>query len=339
MKENNLKFGVLGTGAFGSALANILVENGNKVLMYGISESEIKDINNGYNTKYFGDVKFNNPSLISATNNLEYFLENVDTAILAVPSVAVGSLLKQVSLILGDRKINIINLSKGLEPNTKQFFSQFIKENYEKNILNFSSIMGPSFAAEVFSGKLTMVNIVGVNLEFNTKIAEYFNNSHFYVKPFNEIKGAELFSALKNVLAIGLGITSVFYPGQNSHAGLLTLGTGEIFNVYKALYPHGENTIGYNFSSFGDIFLTCSSPSSRNFSFGSKIAQMGIDKALQEQQWTIEGYDTAKTLQKLIQEYNIKDVPFLQNIISILFEQKPEQNILDFFKTKQFEKN
>ncbi|MFV8481606.1 NAD(P)H-dependent glycerol-3-phosphate dehydrogenase [Mycoplasma sp. SK341A] len=336
MKENKLKFGVLGTGAFGSALANILVENGNKVVMYGISEAEIADINNGLNSKYFGEIKFSNPELISATDNLDFFLDQIDTAILAVPSVAVGSLLTKVSTILGNRKINLINLSKGLEPNTKQFFSQYIKENYGGNIANFSSIMGPSFAAEVFAGKLTMVNIVGVNLEFNTKIAQYFNNSHFYVKPFSEIKGAELFSALKNVLAIGLGITSVLYPGQNSHAGLLTMGTGEIFNVYKAMYPHGENTIGYNFSSFGDIFLTCSSPSSRNFSFGAKIAEVGVNKALAEQQLTIEGYDTAKTLQKLIAEYQIANIPFLQNIISILFEGKSEQDILDFFKPKQF---
>ncbi|SJZ45720.1 NAD(P)H-dependent glycerol-3-phosphate dehydrogenase [Mycoplasmopsis verecunda] len=334
MKEKEIKFGVLGTGAFGSALANILIENNHKVIMYGISEEEILDINRGYNSKYFGTTKFSNPDLISATNNLDYFLDSINTAILAVPSVAVEKLMSQVSSKLGERKINLLNLSKGLEPKTKQFFSQYINENYGKNISNFASLMGPSFAIEVFQGKLTMVNVVGANLKFNEEIASYFNNEHFYVKPFNEIRGAELFSALKNVLAIGLGITSVLYPGQNSHAGLLTMGTGEIFNVYKAMYPKGENTIGYNFSSFGDIFLTCSSPTSRNFSFGAKIASDGVKKALNEQQLTIEGYDTAKTLSKIIKDYNIKNTPFLSNIISILFEGKPQYEIIDFLKAK-----
>ncbi|WLP85431.1 NAD(P)H-dependent glycerol-3-phosphate dehydrogenase [Mycoplasma seminis] len=333
--KTHRRFGVLGTGAFGSALANILIENGHKVLMYGISETEIADINNGFNTKYFGDIQFANPELIRATNNLGEFLDDVDTAVLAVPSVAVGSLLSEISKIANGRKIDLINLSKGLEPNTKQFFSQYIKDNFTNIINNFSSIMGPSFAIEVFKGNLTMVNIVGTNIEFNKEVAQYFNNKHFYVKPYSQIKGAELFSAFKNVLAIGLGITSVLYPGQNSHAGLLTLGTSEIFRVYKAMYPDGENTIGYNFSSFGDIFLTCSSPTSRNFSFGANIANKGIDAALNEQQWTIEGYDTAKTLQKLIVEYNITDVPFLSNIISILFEHKEPKNIIDFFVAKQ----
>lgn len=328
MKEK-IKFGVLGTGAFGSALANILIENNFPVMMYGINEQEISDINDGYNRKFFGEIPFKNSNLISATNDLGYFYENVNTVILAVPSVAVGVILRQSAKVLGNKKISIINLSKGLEPETKQFFSDYITSAFDKNLENLASIMGPSFAIEVFEGKLTMVNIVGTNSKFNQEVAQYFNNSHFYVKPYDDIKGAEVFAALKNVLAIGLGMTSVLYPGQNSHAGLLTLGTYEIFKIYKTMFPNEEDTIGYNFAAMGDIFLTCSSPTSRNFSFGINVAKVGVSEALATQNVTTEGYDTAITLQKIIEEYNIKDIPFLQGIIDVLFNGKDPKVILD----------
>ncbi|WP_324672843.1 NAD(P)H-dependent glycerol-3-phosphate dehydrogenase [Mycoplasma sp. 888] len=328
MKEK-IKFGVLGTGAFGSALANILIENNFPVMMYGINEQEISDINDGYNRKFFGEIPFKNSNLISATNDLGYFYENVNTVILAVPSVAVGAILKQSAEVLGNRKISIINLSKGLEPETKQFFSDYITAAFGKNLENLASIMGPSFAIEVFEKKLTMVNIVGTNSKFNQEVAQYFNNSHFYVKPYNDIKGAEVFAALKNVLAIGLGIASVLYPGQNSHAGLLTLGTYEIFKIYKTMFPNEKDTIGYNFAAMGDIFLTCSSPTSRNFSFGINVAKVGVKEASATQNVTTEGYDTAITLQKIIREYNIKDIPFLQGIIDVLFNDKDPKVILD----------
>ncbi|QNM93414.1 NAD(P)-binding domain-containing protein [Mycoplasma sp. Pen4] len=332
MNNNQKTWGVLGTGAFGSALANVLTKNGHEVLMYGIAQDEIDDINSGCNRKFFNETKFANEHLISATNNLETFLNKVNTVILAVPSIAVEPLLKQVCQILGDRQIDLVNLSKGLEPKTKEFFSKYINSNFGKNISNFASIMGPSFAIEVFNQKLTMVNIVGRNLEFNQSIAKDLNNEFFYVKPYSDISGAELFSALKNVLAIGMGICSILYPGQNSHAGLLTLGTSEIYQVYKSIYPEGECTIGYHFSSIGDIFLTCSSTTSRNFTFGTQIAKLGIDQALKEQKLTIEGYDTAKTLVKLINEFNIQDIPFLRNITEILFDHKDHNLILDMFK-------
>ncbi|MEA4191307.1 MULTISPECIES: NAD(P)H-dependent glycerol-3-phosphate dehydrogenase [unclassified Mycoplasma] len=328
MKEK-IKFGVLGTGAFGSALANILIENNFPVMMYGINAQEISDINDGYNRKFFGEIPFKNSNLISATNDLGYFYENVDTVILAVPSVAVGVILRQSAKVLGNKKISIINLSKGLEPETKQFFSDYITSAFDNNLENLASIMGPSFAIEVFEGKLTMVNIVGINSKFNQEVAQCFNNSHFYVKPYDDIKGAEVFAALKNVLAIGLGMSSVLYPGQNSHAGLLTLGTYEIFKIYKTMFPNEEDTIGYNFAAMGDIFLTCSSPTSRNFSFGINVAKVGVSEALATQNVTTEGYDTAITLQKIIEEYNIKDIPFLQGIIDVLFNNKDPKVILD----------
>ncbi|WP_208664662.1 NAD(P)H-dependent glycerol-3-phosphate dehydrogenase, partial [Mycoplasma nasistruthionis] len=234
--------------------------------------------------------------------------------------------------ILKDRQIDLINLSKGLEPKTKMFFSQYITLNYSKNIRNFASIMGPSFAKEVFSQNLTMVNIVGKNIDFNSEISGFFNNDTFIVKPYNDILGAELFSALKNVLAIGTGICSELYPGENSHAGLLTTGISEIFNIYKSMYPDGENTIGYHFSSVGDIFLTCSSKSSRNFSLGVNIAKFGIDKALEMQSLTVEGYDTAKTLVKLLDEYNIQNAPLMRNITEILFNNKDPKKIIDMIQ-------
>ncbi|RIV16632.1 NAD(P)H-dependent glycerol-3-phosphate dehydrogenase [Mycoplasmopsis gallopavonis] len=327
------KFGFIGTGAWSSALANVLSKNGYDVILYGVDQKEIEDIKRGYNTKYFNSRAFNNPENIYATDSLSELVSNSNTYVLGVPSKLVKSVLKQLQKELKYKKVDLINLSKGLEPNSETLFSEFIAKKFKKNLKNLATFIGPSFAVEVFNEEATIINVVGENHMYNRELQRAFNNAYFRLEPEQNIKGAELFAALKNVLAIGMGMVSAKYQSVNTHSAMLTIGTQEILKVLDFLHPNPDNVkVALSFSGIGDIFLTCSSTKSRNFSFGQQINEFGMKKALELNNKTVEGVETAKTLQKILKKHPL-DVPFLNNIIAILFSGKSPFKILDFIQT------
>ncbi|WP_027121320.1 NAD(P)H-dependent glycerol-3-phosphate dehydrogenase [Mycoplasma leonicaptivi] len=326
------KFGFIGTGAYGSALANVLLDNRTDVIMYGINESEINDINyNKRNSKYFGNAKFSIKSSILATNDLDFVVNNSEILVLAIPSNALKSVLLSISKILGNKKISILNLSKGIESQTNLFFSQFIKENFAKNLNYLATILGPSFANEVFYKQTTIINIVSDDGLFAREVKSFFNNEYFRLEYNKNVIGCEIFSALKNVLAIGMGIAAYNSDSKNKIASLVTKGYQEIIEIYKEYTKEDNIDIAYEYGAIGDIILTCTNSNSRNFSFGLLISEKGIDQALKEINTTVEGYETAKTLEKiLLKQKNTKH--FFQNIIDILFNKKSVKEITDFLK-------
>ncbi|WP_426461383.1 NAD(P)H-dependent glycerol-3-phosphate dehydrogenase [Mycoplasma hafezii] len=326
------KFGFIGTGAWSSALANVLSHNGYEVMLYGVDHNEIDDINRGYNTKYFNGRAFDNPQNIKATDNLKEVLDFANVIVLGVPSHLVKVVLKQIQGILKYKRIDLINLSKGFEPTTEMFFSDFIKRKFRRNLKNLATFIGPSFAVEVFNEKMTMINAVGDNADYIEMLCHCFNNDKFRIFPNYNIKGAEVFAALKNVLAIGMGIISYQDDSNNTHAAILSLGLREITKVYQRMCPNDNDTrISIDFAGAGDTFLTCSSFKSRNYSFGREIAEFGVKEALEKNAKTVEGYQTAKTLEKILRKKDIT-VPLLENIINVLFHNKSPFKILDFLK-------
>ncbi|QKT05152.1 NAD(P)H-dependent glycerol-3-phosphate dehydrogenase [Mycoplasma sp. OR1901] len=322
-------FGFIGTGAYGSALANVLSYNNKKISMYGIDQKEIEDINNGHNQKYFGSNNFFNKDNIFATNNLEEVVLNSRYIVLAIPSSAIRVVLKQISDVIKFKRINLINLSKGIEPSTELFFSQFIKKKFSKNLKNLATLLGPSFAIEIFNKELTVINIVGENKEYNDELVNCFNNNYFKLVENNNEIGLELFASLKNVLAIGLGIASIATESRNTNAALITIGIQEMITIYQKLTNDYNNDFVYQFAGIGDTFLTCTSVKSRNYTFGTMIGEFGINKALEKTNGTVEGYTTAKSLDKIIKNSNI-NAPFFENIIQILSDKKEHMKICDF---------
>ncbi|WP_406614661.1 NAD(P)H-dependent glycerol-3-phosphate dehydrogenase [Mycoplasma corogypsi] len=334
------KFGFIGTGAWGSALANVLSSNGHKVMLYGVDLAEINDINNGRNTKYFNSIKFSHQENVIATTSLKELVDFANTFVLAVPSHAIKTVLKQLKDIIKYKHVDIINLSKGFEQNSELLFSEFVQKKFRSNLKNLASLVGPSYAIEVFQHDLTVINIVGENVEYLEDIASYFNNSSFKLVASQKVNGCELFAAAKNLLSIGLGISSYNNESVNTHSALITLGTQEIIKLYQVLYPtEFSHEVAFSYAGIGDIILTCSSNKSRNYSFGLLVAEIGINDALAKNTSTVEGYETAKTLNKLIKRNNVS-VPFLQSIIDILLHNKKASYLTDFIaNSSKYENN
>ncbi len=335
--EANNNITILGTGAWGSALANVLSKNHHNITMWGIDEKEIEDVNKGFNSKYFGETNFVNARNITATKDLNKAIQDANYIMIAVPSSAIVSVLNQVKNILPkNKKVNIINVSKGIEAKTKKFFSDIIKDEMKGYLNNYCTLIGPSFAVEVFNNRVTMINIVGPNKSYLEEVSSLFNNDTFRLVVTKNEKGAELFAALKNVLALGIGIVNHFYPYANTIAAALSIGVKEIAYIYETVFKSensNKDNIGFQLAGIGDIFLTCSSTKSRNFSFGLEVGQKGFKKAFEENCKTVEGYYAAKILQEIIEKNNlIEKTPFLYSIIQILYLNKDSNLILDFTK-------
>jgi glycerol-3-phosphate dehydrogenase (NAD(P)+) len=189
------------------------------------------------------------------------------------------------------------------------------------------TLIGPSFAHEVICGYPTMLNAVSANINDAKQVAKLFNNSHFKCIEITDEIGAEIMGALKNVMAIAMGIAYELHTSINTRAAMLAQATKEISNIVK-LYG-GKNETLTQFCGVGDIYLTCTDEKSRNFSFGKQIANEGMTKALKDNvHTTVEGYRTAKVIFQVIKKNHISS-PVFNELCQVLFNQ---HSIKDFVK-------
>ncbi|WP_117273990.1 NAD(P)H-dependent glycerol-3-phosphate dehydrogenase [Mycoplasmoides gallisepticum] len=317
------KIGVLGTGAWGTALANILLKNGHIVQMWGIDQDEINSLKKGYNNRYFGHIKLvKSPDLVSS--DLAAVVDGCDYLLLAIPSKFFNDVLAKLTNVLKDRKVNLINVAKGMDGQTKQFWSEVIKQAFSKNLLSLTSLLGPSFATEVFDNHPTVINAVSNDMTSCKKVCELFNNNTFQLVPFDNELSAQLFAAIKNVCAIGTGIVFEQTTSANTRSALLTKLFNEMDRLYESLakdkYRPKDCT---QLSGIGDFILTCTNDQSRNFSFGKLVAKYGIKNALEKNIKTVEGYLAAKTMYEIIKNNNL-ELKLLITIYQILYEDLDE---------------
>jgi glycerol-3-phosphate dehydrogenase (NAD(P)+) len=164
-----------------------------------------------------------------------------------------------------------------------------------------------------------MINSVSVSIPLARMVSLLFNNNHFKCIEIKDEIGAEIIGALKNVTAIGMGIAYQLHTSINTRAAMLAQCTKEIGNLVT-IYG-GETKTITQFCGIGDIYLTCTDEKSRNFSFGKLVADVGIKKALEHNQKTIEGFYATKVIAKVIREKHINS-PVFNEIFQVLFKNK-----------------
>ena len=314
---------VLGTGSWGSALAQTLADNGHHVVMWGIDENEVNDIeNNHHNTKYF-EAEINHD--VHATTDINC-VKDADVILVAVPSGALDSVLHQVCS-LTEKKVIIINVAKGFHPETHERLSEVIKRLVpEEKREAVVSLIGPSHAEEVIIRKLTCLNAVSDNEEAAKTIQEIFSNDYFRVYRNTDVIGAEIGVAVKNIMAIASGILEGIGQGDNARAALMTRGLAEMMRYGVALGGKKETYLGLD--GVGDLIVTCTSMHSRNFTAGLQIGKDGsAENFWKENKRTVEGVAACKVIYEEAHKRGI-DMPITDQVYGILYEGKsPEQCI------------
>ncbi len=319
------KIAILGTGAWGTALANVLLENNNHVAMWGIDEEEINDLNNQCNSKYYGHKKLNRP-LNFATKEITHIIDFYpDIIILAVPSIHIENTINLIISRLKNKPI-FINVAKGFNQKTLKTWSYTIDLLIKNKSKGLVTLIGPSFATEVFKKAITIVNIISSNNSILKIVKNVFETSYFKCIIHNDVKGAECISALKNVMAIASGIIYAQHTSINTRSAILAQIAREISYIIEVM--GGEKDTLYQFCGIGDIFLTCTSSKSRNFSFGKNIGKSSYRKMKKKlKTLTIEGYWSTKIAYQIIKKYHIP-APIITHIYKTLYENENEKKFI-----------
>ncbi|HAX74036.1 MAG TPA: NAD(P)H-dependent glycerol-3-phosphate dehydrogenase [Firmicutes bacterium] len=310
------KVTVIGAGSWGTALAQVLCDNGQDVLMYDLNETIINDINeNHQNSQFFTDVIL--PDTLTGTTDLKQALDNVDTVLLAVPTKVIRIVLKSLNEVL-DHPVTIINASKGIEPSTHKRVSEIVEEEIAPNQLRaFVALSGPSHAEEVILRALTTVTCASTVSAITNEIQAMFNNQYFRVYRVDDLIGVEVGGSIKNVIALAAGILAGLGYGDNAKAALITRGLVEIQRLGEAMGASVETFSGL--SGLGDLIVTCTSVHSRNWQAGYKIGNgSNLQEALDSMTMVVEGVRTCQATYELAQARNI-EMPIVETVYQVIF--------------------
>lgn len=322
MKTTKITF--LGSGAWGTALAKIVAsKEETEVLLYGRNEAEINDINKNHrNEKFFPSIDL--PKNIKATTDLEKACQDPDIFVLSLPSVAIESVLPKASKFLKAKPL-MVNVTKGFNPKDGGGLYEMIEEIMGNSISGLVSLLGPSFASDVMNNDPTCIAAVGRSKKQCEEVQKLFSCSTFRVYTQEDIVGAETACGMKNIIAIASGILEGLGYKDNARASLITRGLAEITRVGLARGANEKTFLGL--AGVGDLFLTCSSKSSRNFSFGFEVGKANSAKeALDNLNKTVEGIEA----DKIIYEQSKKDgiaTPIVDAVYAVLFEGMKPSNV------------
>lgn len=316
---------IIGNGAFGVAMSQILLSNKNcEVFMFSKNIETGQELLSGKHF-LFPNKQLQPPHKVYSVYE-DAFKNNIDVIVLCVPSIAINDIFLQIKPYLNN-KIVIVNTAKGLNPNNQEMWSKlFLQDNL---VHDYCLMVGPSFASELVDKQRTIVNLVGNNLSTIKMVEDLFNNDYFKLIYFSDEYVASLVSSFKNSLAVGLGLLSVYCSSINTQAAYLIIGINEVQFLLSQLTCCRTVKI-LDFFGLGDIYLTCTSDESRNYQYGIKIGKIGVVAANDElNSSTVEGYRTLKLIKEYIDKYQIESV-FFKTLYEICYEGREPKTFVDY---------
>lgn len=326
------KVTVIGAGSWGTALANVLVENNHDVLLWTRSAEQVEEINTEHTNKtYLPDAKL--PQNLVATSDLEQAVKHAQTILFVVPTGAIRSVSEQVSRYLDEEKL-FVHASKGLELDTHLRISEILADELPSEFVEGIVVLsGPSHAEEVIRHDITSITAASLDLDLAKRVQDLFLNDYFRVYTNPDIIGVEIGAALKNIIALGSGVISGMGYGDNAKAALITRGLAEISRLGEAMEANPITFIGL--SGVGDLIVTCLSSHSRNFRAGHLIGSgNSLDETLDKIGMVVEGIYTTKSAYQLSNQLGI-DMPITTAIYQVVYEGKAvEQAISDLMTRK-----
>lgn len=312
MAQSMTHIGVIGAGAFGTALATVAARAGNEVVLWGRNTDAMRAMQESRQHSMFDSVTL--PDTIQMTDDLEKVCQ-ADVLINAVPAQSARQMLKQLVDIKAIQSKPIICASKGIEVSTGALMHEVAEAVLPEN--PFAILSGPGFAGEIMAGLPTAITLACEDRALLLTMQEALSSLEFRVYRSADVTGTQLGGAVKNVLAIACGIAHGKGLGESAKAALMTRGLNELSAICE--FKGGLRETAMGLSGIGDILLTCASEKSRNMSFGIALGQGTSLTELLERGTTVEGYATAKSL--LSMAGTIKDeIPICQAVYHILYE-------------------
>ena len=285
---------VIGAGSWGTALATVLAGKGNEVRIFDIDESHLQRMDeNRENVDYLPGVKL--ADNIRITNSREEALAYADVVLFSAPAQHFRSAMNMASIFVPEEAL-IVNVAKGIEQGSHMRLSQIAADEFSMD--RYVVLSGPSHAEEVGKAMPTTVAAASSNLAAAESIQDLFMTDRFRVYTTEDVTGVELGGALKNVIALGAGISDGMGFGDNAKAALMTRGLAEITRLGIELGAKPETFAGL--TGVGDLIVTCTSMHSRNRRCGILMGEgMDPESAVKEVGMVVEGMFTAEAAYEL----------------------------------------
>lgn len=310
----NKKIGVIGAGSWGTAIAILLSKKGFDVELYVRNNIQMEKMQfSRENVNYLPGVII--PSSVNITNKLSKIVFHNDIIVLAVPSHAVRDTLRKIKDIVKPNQV-IVNLAKGLEEGTYLRISEIVKQ--EIPIAKYAVLSGPSHAEEVARDMPTTVVVSSQEKEIAQFVQDIFMSPKFRVYTNPDIVGVELGGSLKNVIALGAGISDGLGYGDNTKAALMNRGIIEITRLGIKMGAKESTFAGL--SGIGDLIVTCTSMHSRNRRAGILIGKgYSVEDSIKKIGMVVEGIKTTNSAYMLSKKYKVK-MPITEEIYRVLYE-------------------
>ncbi|MCY7295389.1 NAD(P)H-dependent glycerol-3-phosphate dehydrogenase [Alteromonas sp. a30] len=313
------RISVFGAGSYGTALAFCLSRNQVPTLLWGRDEQKMQNMRQTrQNEHYLPGYEF--PEDMAIEHNLEKAVSASKDLLVVVPSHSFSDLLKQIKPYVRSEH-RLIWATKGLEPETGRLLQEVAQEILGDH-MPMAVLSGPTFAKEMAAGMPTAITLASQNNDF---LEQFANKLHcqksFRVYKSNDVIGVQLGGAVKNVVAIGAGISDGVGFGANARTALITRGLAEMTRLGTKVGADPQTFMGM--AGLGDLILTCTDNQSRNRRFGLALGQgKGVEEAMQAIGQVVEGYRNTKEVYVLAQRFGV-EVPITEQIYQVLYENKP----------------
>ncbi|HFU4488279.1 TPA: NAD(P)H-dependent glycerol-3-phosphate dehydrogenase [Streptococcus suis] len=324
---------VLGPGSWGTALAQVLNDNGHQVRIWGNIPEQIDEINEQHtNKRYFKDIVLDEK--IKGYKDLAETLDGVDAVLFVVPTKVTRLVAKQVAQAL-KHKVVVMHASKGLEPDSHKRLSEVLEEEIPAELRSeIVVVSGPSHAEETIVRDLTLISAASKDLETATYVQNLFSNRYFRLYTNNDVIGVETAGALKNIIAVGAGALHGLGFGDNAKAAIIARGLTEITRLGVAM---GANPLTYSgLSGVGDLIVTGTSVHSRNWRAGDLLGKgEKLENIEANMGMVIEGISTTKAAYELAQELGVY-MPITNAIYSVIYQGASIQDAIQEIMSGEF---
>lgn len=316
--------GILGAGSWGTALAILLARSGRAVRLWSAFAEELKPLSaERENRRYLPGFRL--PETLRVDSDLEAAVSGAHDVLVAVPSHAFRETLKHLSAHR-PKHLRLVWATKGFEPDSGHLLHQVAAEVFGKDT-PLAALSGPTFAREVAAGMPTAVTVASHDAHFAQDLADALHNKTFRVYTADDIIGVEVGGAVKNIVAIGCGISDGLKFGANARAALITRGLAEITRLGLKLGAHAETFQGL--TGLGDLVLTCTDDQSRNRRLGLALASGQELKTIEAGiGQVVEGVAAATAAHKLAKRLGV-DMPITEQVYRILHEHLPPRTAVE----------
>lgn len=332
-----MKFGIIGSGSWGTALAKILTDNNNSIVWWIRNEASIAHFKKRHHNPQYLSSTYFNTDLIRFTSDVAEVIKNSDCIIIVVPSAYTIETISNLPKDIFENK-KIISAIKGILPEQNLLLNDYLKNEFCVNLKNYFTVLGPCHAEEVAAEKLSYLTFSGLDYETTKSIAGHFKNDYINTIENEDIYGVQFAAILKNIYALGAGIAHGLEYGDNflsvliansademagflRKAGIQNVEVGSIDHKLSEHLHAEKHTTNYAASVYlGDLLVTCYSLYSRNRTFGNMIGKgYSVKSAQLEMNMIAEGYNASKCIYTINKNITA-EMPIAETIYQILWE-------------------